>query len=1067
MVLAVMVACCFPPDSLGEHRIATLVRPQAGVIAAAADYSFYNYTDYTHVTLRDRGQQVRKRLDLSAMSPAEFANTESARVSIFMYVEDGKGDGLDETFDVVVNGREKSFPTRDLVSTGWGWFDTRQAINWFSFDIPADFLVRGANEIVVRRSPAAEGNDDRLVIGIDIFQDQGCSARSVDGERTWQARPLNRDGYAGEYMIRLVLFGKNTDPGKVILQHETFPTLPGIDMCPAVRPLPVAPQLPPKLIQGGEADTFINGAMALEIHHGEGLSLRRLEHKAMGVSALHNSAQESIFVCEVGGRRLTGSDFVVERKQILTADADKLVVVYDISCVGAQLTGRVRVEMDRSQEVLLGLSLQNRAAGNRVVKAAFPVLTGIGWSEGFRQDRYLYPLATGIVLDHPGRFRSGYGGGRTYFQTMASYCPEMGGGLYLRVNDQSGEYKILHMLKADTRESQPTFRMDPLLTDARNGRAPQELILAAPFTDTLGTSMAFSYFGRDLKPDEQWRFASAALGVMNGDWHEAMASYRKWFDSFAHQNKYPNKLTDAFNYDSTGPEWGYRGPGDKRAYNTDPTQWGHRRMGHVADDFMTKIVDGLEHSGYWEHEEITEQMLAEHKATAAKHGVPFKLWPGRYGMLEGKKVLWGNQGDYGLTGYNKRWGGLPAFRQYIAALKTKGYTPTLYINKAEAAFGSVMGRAHGPQWATMYPEGHYFWPYSDWQMCMDHQPWRAYLAQTCARLIEETGADGVRIDEMGGAARICQNEQHHHTFARWRHYNELQAQSDAARQVRRAMSAVNRDSVLLTESLGFDVLGQYVDGSLQYDLTEQPFTSHVAANWPGFVGVNIYRFYFPRHKIFDYQISEKHPQWRLFNATGAFNREWCYREHERQMLKDNADAFGSLHPQPMIRSRIPLVYVNRFPAGSKTVYTVYNSGNTPVAGKLMTVPAVNDHHLVDLYRYREIATTTRNGKTTLSIELPPRSVTCIAHMPKLFDLTVQESKVLVTTRNAIDNAVLRITDPSGATVAEGHLSTGSCELAIPTPSRQGRLICKLYRNRYVIDATGFVFTGDPTDKPAP
>ena len=110
------------------------------------------------------------------------------------------------------------------------------------------------------------------------------------------------------------------------------------------------------------------------------------------------------------------------------------------------------------------------------------------------------------------------------------------------------------------------------------------------------------------------------------------------------------------------------------------------------------------------------------------------------------------------------------------------------------------------------------------------------------------------------------------------------------------MDAVNRDSVLMTESVGFDVLGQYVDGSLLYDLTEQPFTSHVATNWEGFVGLNIYRFFFPRHKIFDYQISEKHPEWRLFNATGAFNREWCYREHERQMLKDNADAFGSLLP---------------------------------------------------------------------------------------------------------------------------------------------------------------------------
>ena len=889
-------------------------------------------------------------------------------------------------------------PTKGLVSTGWGWFDTRQAINWFDFDIPKERLVRGPNEIILHPSARSEDNDDRLIVGIDMFEDQGCSARSTDGGAVWKTRPLNRDGFAGEFMIRLVLLTDEADPSKLTFSHEDFPALPRIDMCPKIRPLSTPPRLSPRLNQGDSADTFVNGAMSVEIQHDKGIRLSRLHHHAMNASAIREPMKENIFVIEVDGKRLSGSDFVVDRKQVLLADAESISVVYDISSDAAKLTGRFRVTMDRSAELQLGLSIQNRSEQNQIVKAAFPVLGGIGWSDGFRNDRYLFPFATGIVLDHPARMRSGYGGGRTYFQTMASYCPEKGGGLFLRANDQSGEYKILHMLKADTRESDPTFRIDPLLTDARNGRAPFEFILWEPFDEVLGTTMAFSYFGRDMEPDEQWRFASATLGVMNGDWHEAMRSYRRWFETFSHKNKYPNKLTDAFNYDSTGPEWGFRGPGAKQAYNTDPTKWGHRRMGHVADDFMTKIVDGLEHSGYWEHEEITERMLAEHKATAAKYGVPFKLWPDRHGMLEGKNVLWGNQGDYGLTGYNERWGGLPAFRKYITALKKKGYRPTLYINKAEAAFGSVMGRKHGPQWATMYPDGNYFWPYSDWQMCMDHQPWRAYLARTCARLIEETGADGVRIDEMGGAARICSNPHHKHTFARQRHYNELQAQSDAARQVRQAMNAANPDSVLLTESVGFDVLGQYLDGSLLYDLTEAPFTSHVAAHWEGFVGINIYRFYFPRHKVFDYQISEKHPAWRLFNATGAFNREWCYREHERQMLKDHADAFGSLDSEPMIRSHIPMVYVNRFPADGKTVYTIYNSGNEPVRGNLMTIPTANDQHVIDLYRYAEVETATESNETIVSIALGPRTVTCIAVLPKIFDTTRQGAKMVVQFR---------------------------------------------------------------------
>jgi hypothetical protein len=336
---------------------------------------------------------------------------------------------------------------------------------------------------------------------------------------------------------------------------------------------------------------------------------------------------------------------------------------------------------------------------------------------------------------------------------------------------------------------------------------------------------------------------------------------------------------------------------------------------------------------------------------------------------------------------------------------------------------------------------------------MDHAPWRTSLAETCARLIEETGADGVRIDEMGGASRICQNEKHPHTFARWRHYNELQAQSDAARQARQAMDAVNPDSVLLTESLGIDVLGQYIDGCLLYDLTELPFTSHVAANWEGFVGVNLYRFYFPRHKMFDYQLWEKHPEWRLFNATGAFNREWCYREHERQMLKDNADAFGSLHPEPMIRSNIPLVYVNKFPAEDKTVWTVYNASNAPVKGDLLEIPSRKDTHVVDLYRYRNVKTSTKGDNTIVPIDLEPQSVTCIAQLPKLMDAKRKGSELSIRLIEDLPHATIRVTDTEGATMAEGPVENRACTLSIPADA--GPFICKLYQNGHLADATPF------------
>ena len=286
-----------------------------------------------------------------------------------------------------------------------------------------------------------------------------------------------------------------------------------------------------------------------------------------------------------------------------------------------------------------------------------------------------------------------------------------------------------------------TGRMAEAIAQMEAGRAEGLALTACTYPYTYWATYARSTRFNDFQ--EKYDISYEDLQVAGETNRLDEAGWRRAHDD--------NKLTAAFNYDSTGPEWGYRGPGDKEAYNPDPAAWGHKVMAHVQDDFMTKIVDGLEHSGYWEHEEITDEMMARNKATAAKYGLTFELFPSRYGMLEGKYVLWGNQGDYGLQGYNERWGGLPTFRKYIADLKALGYIATLYINKAEAGFDNLLGKAHGPDWATMYPEGHYFWPYYDWQMCMDHQPWRDYLAQTCARIIEETGGDGVRIDELGGA----------------------------------------------------------------------------------------------------------------------------------------------------------------------------------------------------------------------------------------------------------------------------------------------------------------------------
>jgi len=53
------------------------------------------------------------------------------------------------------------------------------------------------------------------------------------------------------------------------------------------------------------------------------------------------------------------------------------------------------------------------------------------------------------------------------------------------------------------------------------------------------------------------------------------------------------------------------------------------------------------------------------------------------------------------------------------------------------------------------------------------------------------------------------------------------------------------------------------------------------------------------------------------------------RQGDRQILKNNTNTIGSLNLEPMIRSMIPLVYVNQFPE-NKMVSPIYNTGTSLV-----------------------------------------------------------------------------------------------------------------------------------------
>jgi len=206
-----------------------------GVLVASDDSGQWGGASMGMTHQSDPRYQAKKTLDLSAVPEAAWATVRGVRLSAFFCVRDyslsslGKANGLDEAFEVVVNGRVHLFPNNSGVPV---YREGKPAaMAWFDFALPKEEFVRGRNDIVFRKAPTPATKakaDDYLYLGIDNTASRGNSAVSFDGGRTWQEDRLNSIGATGEYMVRLVLLsgerqfesvwqaGNLTDPAGVI-----------------------------------------------------------------------------------------------------------------------------------------------------------------------------------------------------------------------------------------------------------------------------------------------------------------------------------------------------------------------------------------------------------------------------------------------------------------------------------------------------------------------------------------------------------------------------------------------------------------------------------------------------------------------------------------------------------------------------------------------------------------------------------------------------------------------------------------------------------------------------------
>lgn len=1028
------------------------------------------------ITHMNRGEyQAKKVLDTSAVPEAVWGSVVQVRLAVYFMVRDYSShtlpapNGLDESYQIVVNGKVHEFPTSGGAPV---FLDNKPpSIGWFDIALPREEFLHGANEIVVRKSPDSKG-DDYLYLGIDNTQKRGNSSVTFDS-KTWTQDRLTIPGGNGEYMIRLYLLTKPTQcevrwqPGAALTDPDglivyagargtrattdglklapgqvarvewrtealdqleplaasitgsgaltmqwmtadgsaakgTTPTtgaqmdLPAgrslqpagllitagggpatlqsvtlrgsrsyhpqpqpINLTPAMKSVTVPTALTPACQVDEKEVTLSGGYLRATFQRGEHLRLASLYNTITKTEMVRDASASALFLVEVGDKRYSGSrDF---RLTSLTATGSGFSAQMDLTDGAATLRGLLEAAIEASG-LRLSFRLTNVGPQSVDFKLAFPHLAGLAVSPAAKDDYYFYPWGGGIIADTPAAIRRGYGDHEALYQVMDLYSPQLGGGLSVRTDDAEGWHKVLALRKhlaGETEVAQEILSMRV---------KPEYQWKPGPLEAVEGTSFAYEYLRRTRAAGGSFSPAPAVLSAHAGDWHAAMADYARWAHSVWTFRPYPSRLKSIHNMIAAG--------------------WGTSFLfkdGKYRTDFVQPNTDCTELMSWWDWSPLGPFGTPFEELDKVLTPAQIKQWSGYFvtDPVTGKK-MWNDQpGDY--DGYNERFGGLPAFQQAVKTYQGMGALTTLYTDPFRVDFTSKTGLAHGRDWGVIDDKDKLSTAYEVYNPCHDLPEVRQWVATTMGRVMRETGADGIRLDEYGHRGWACYSPDHKHTFAEPGITQWQKAVAEATKMVHAEMDKVKPGLVLTTEHPGYDYLMQYLEGCITYDLTvlKSPLRP---------LECNLQRFYFPECKAYelDHQGADPLSRKKFWNAVESFGRYFPANMHTT--LKENEEVYQGRDSYPLLPTLQPYLYCNRFAGAGKTLYHLYNALGHTFEGSALALAVDADRHVVELLRCEELLVV--EGR--VSVYLERGDVACVAVLPRLIQATKEGDRLQVT-----------------------------------------------------------------------
>lgn len=1115
VVLAAPAPCARPSTIERISDLAWVIRDDAGVWSNGS-------MGNTHQLQPD--YCAKKSLDLGGVSEDAWRQISAARLSIFFCVRDYswnnpkiKPNGLDEAFEIVVNGRVHRHETRSGVPVYVEKKSMTDAMRWHDFPIPKEELVRGPNEILLRKAPTpGKAPDDYLYLGIDRSVPCKNSWVTLAKGAPWRQDRLNVPGGAGEYMVRLYLLqgqtefvatwfppdnrtrdehqfiayaGAHGDAARVewnplgmdplsplVAVAETtddrefsvqwldetgeartppvkargprfetrlpaplafrpsgirFPknlalkqvSISGaLDYHPLPRRVDIAPRVsnpkgrpadrrPACRVESGRI-VFENASLRCEFTVGKRLQFSSLYNDLAAAEMLRHPQDCAIFVVETAGRRYAGSrDFACESIDWRSGETGLTAVLH---CAETGLRANLSVKIDDA--LRMGLELVNKNDSPIDLKVAFPHLSGLAVSDATADDYYFFPWGGGIISDSPAILRRGYGDHEALYQMMDIFSPARGAGLAVRCLDDDGRHKILALRKHVAGQVEADG-------DKCYLRTAEEYKWTNSLEAIEGTGLAFEYLRRTRGPGESFRAKDAAIEPHAGDWHAAMRNYADWCHRTWRFRPYPSRLDGIVNMIAAG--WGQSVLFRDGAYRT---------------DIIRPMTDCVELMSWWDWSTLGPWSTPFERLHEVLSETTIKRWQSYFvkDPVTGQK-MWNNQpGDY--DGYNERFGGLAAFRKAIGTYRDLGAMVTLYTDPFRMDDASKVGRAHGKAWGVVEANGKHSTAYEVWNPCHDCPDVRRWVAGAMGRVMRETGADGIRLDEYGHRGWACFSTLHEHTFAERGCTEWQRAVAEATKMIHAAMDETKPGSVLTTEHPGYDYLMQYLEGCITYDLTVQASPLRP-------LECNTQRFYFPECRAYelDHRGADRKDRKKFWNAVASFGR--YFPEAMYHVLHENGDAFGGRKAEPLVPTLAQFLYANRFDGPGKTLFTLYNAMGHSFEGPALGLKPGQGQHLFDLLGSREVAA----ADGVVRIFLPRDDVACLALLPDQLSASRSDASLDIAVAAATDGDRLRLCDKDGKVLSEQSAHAGNNSIGLQ--QIEGNAACvKLMRDNRLIDA---------------